>query len=253
MREFTVATANTQLGRAVRTPGGLEGVIDVDALLLQEVDSDRDDLETFFNKETDLSVIAAESLGLAIALNKNHDVERVKEHFIQSATKSYLLPKISKHSKALSIRMRDRGVLEVRTTVNQRGISLLTTHPQKPLRPKSRAEHLKKLPSIIGGVPDIAILGADMNHWPQPSESDEQMRIDACMKRAQINKKATWHPEKSRQKSVAWLLAKFGITYSGQLDAILYHDSKFKLDGLTAEVIDIESDHSALKATFPIQ
>lgn len=254
MCEFTVATANTQLGKAVRTPGGLNGVADVDALLLQEVHSERDNLDEFLDKETDLTLAcAADGLGLAIALRKSlYQTHKPREHVIQPATKSFILPKLAKYNKSITFRLRNRGALEVGTSIAGRKISIFTTHPNVPLRARSRAAHLAKLPNILDGATDIAILGGDMNHWPKPTEQDEQMRLDAHLKRVDIGRIETWHPEKSRQKSLALVAGKLGVVYGGQLDALFFRDPEYNTHPVAAEVIEIASDHSAIKTTLQI-
>lgn len=244
-----VATANTKLGQAVRNPRGLEPIFDYDAWLLQEVHSERDNLGRLLSAETDLVIAhAADDMGLAIAVRKNLDRGICQTDVIRQKGKlglwasSYIKP-----AEALAFRQRARGIIAVTVNVAGIDIDLATGHPPIP-HDLSHTSHIEKIAPVLNTLGDALIFGGDMNHWPGPKTCDKEMAREAALVPVDIGNRPTWHARKSRQRPVARILEHCGISLDGQLDALYTRG----LHVSRAEVMEIDSDHSAITADVQI-
>lgn len=247
-------TTNTHEGRFIES-GGLADFCDVDVLMLQEIDANRDRLEERLHRQTGLRLAAySHNKRLAIAIRQDIEVADIGEHDIPTAQFNLPLTEQISSDSRLSRRLRGRGLLAVTTTVGEHSPVFVTTHPIVPVLTKKREAHLRAIPSIIDKIgADVLVLGGDMNHWPRPTSVDEAMSRDADLNRVYIGDIPTWEASKSTplHRILGRSLESVGLSIDGQLDSI-YWSGRESMRLLGSEVLNVASDHNAVRADFEL-
>lgn len=236
----SVVTANCEFGRFVRE-GGIEQFGDVDVMLMQEVQPERDRLRDYL-KDTNLEVaVASTGLHLAILVNRRLSVQGAREAVVQvHPLKDHMLAQRGK----LKDRCRDRGV--VRAQVE--GVEYVSMHAPVPIFHNIREVFLKRTAHELAPITNQLIVGGDMNHWPGPRAADRRFADELGLERLDIADKDTYHTKKSSgfgQKVMG--RPRF---LDGQLDSVYYRDVQLVVD--SERVVEIPSDHSAIYAEFVI-
>ncbi len=250
MVEFSVATANTQSGNALRSPKALESIVGTDVWLLQEVNTKRDiEFESVIHTAGMRIAACADEFGLAIAVRKNIDVITDNKIVLQEQRRPSL-PCVDE------VRYRARGILQTEVVIGGMVCTLATVHPIVPIKFLSRASQLKKIPEAIDSIKTPLIMGGDMNHFPRPRPADAVMQHQANLSRVDIGKQPTWHAIKSNQKVAAFVLEgvayNCGVNwrYAAQLDSMYYRNLSGKIHCTDSRVVQIDSDHDAIIASF---
>lgn len=250
--QIKVATINTFFGRAIKAEAGLESVSDSDVLLLQELYNPADyGLESSLNQQGFKIIAAAGHFGLGIALRRDSDI-----NYVEGTVRETVLQKLSSLALILTkkyarhhLEFIDRGVLAAQF-VTQKGtkITLASTHLPVVTAPRKRALFLSQLASEINNPYYTAgnlIIAGDMNHYPRAKKIDLAFRKTAKMNAVDLGNEYTWP-----SKRTGYLESKLNKIYCGQFDDILYRGGELELSN--HEVVDVESDHRAVVATFSI-
>lgn len=258
MENFIVATANTHWGEMLRAPDGLSSLAAADVILLQEI------IDPVALKVDEQLIGAgftppyiAPQYGLLLAVRTASILQP-----IPNTNAKYQLRKMNVIEHALNQRwagrphdFKARGLIATRfRTPSDREVTVATTHPTIPLKPRARAVQILRIGQILTS-PDFdgaLILAGDMNHYPGPRPVDEGMRIAAGLTRVDIGNEPTWQATGTRQEQYLKFPARVQhrelADYNGQNDAILYRGAGLQL--IKASVVTIHSDHRAIIATF---
>lgn len=256
---ITVATANTYFGQALHTPGGLAPVRHADIWLLQEVFIEPPRLKTSLKKQGFTLLYAAPHFGLAIAINKSSSLKPIansaQKH--QLAPMSKLEQRVVKKAHKQPLSLLGRGMISHQLkTINGEQFTVATAHPTTPvsLPPHARYRQIQSLKRTLRDyyARTALILGGDMNHYPGPKKVDYTLHHAASLTPINLGSAPTWHVRGSKQEKyiapIARLLRKPLNAFDGQHDIILYKESRFTPVEVT--VMDIDSDHRAIVATF---
>lgn len=246
IESFTVATANTQMGRAIRESGGLKPLAGVDALLLQEVKMERDELAEKLSSDIGMTLGHYDKeYALAIAIDPRHSLKHQYEETLQPRGRAgRLIQSAEGLMDTTSFRLRARGLLAVtlETTSSNRA-TVAAVHPTVQPKLLSRNKQVRAIPSAVSGIDTPLVVAGDMNHWPGPHKVDRQMYEDSGLTPVEI-KGSTFDFNQTRY---AWLGR---ILLSTQLDAMLYRGQG--LEPIATELVDIPSDHRAVITTFEL-
>jgi len=242
---LTIATANTQMGRAIREPGGLAGLKSADVILLQEVQMGQDELATKLSDDIGLSLgHYDDDFGLAIAIDSKYTIQSRRHRILQArGTVGRLTLPAKEHVN--TFRLRGRGLLALTLeTPDGTVFTAATTHPTVKMKSVSRNAQVRAIPNAISDMPDPLVLAGDMNHWRHPHRVDRQMYESTGLTPVEITG-STFDVSQTRYA----LLGKI-IRFDAQLDAMLYRGKGLR--PIETELIDISSDHHAVKTTFEI-
>jgi hypothetical protein len=247
MSEYlTFATANTHMGRLFKVRGGLDPLADSEAIGFQEVHPDRDPVEKRLSEDTDLVLAyAAPEFGLAIAVHKYLKVSNRHKAVLQERGNiGQRLMNLEARYKA-AFRTRARGIqgLAIHTSVGQ-SVHFANAHPIIPFKPRQRGRQIRTIPIALAHVGGPLVLVQDGNHCPGPRPVDRAMRYALDMKSVDIGDEPTYVLERSKH---AWL-GVMPAFWTLQFDDILYRG----LREVHTEVVDIDSDHRAIKTTLAI-
>lgn len=248
--QITVATANTFFGKAIQAESGLKELSQADVLLLQELYSPTAyGLEASLDKQGFDLIAAGGHFGLGIALRQDSKIK-----YIEGTVRESVLQKLGGFGLTLTkkyarhhIEFTDRGIIAAQF-VTQGGakLTLASTHLPVVTAPRKRALFLKQLAAELEEPyykGDGLILAGDMNHYPKAKRVDLDFRRQANLQAVDIGNDFTWP-----SKNTGYLESKLNKLYCGQFDDILYRGDDIQL--FDHEVIDIESDHRAIIATF---
>ena len=222
------------------SPESVQAMAGSDLILMQEVLTI--DPLTIQNNIGEIGLTLAAfnpSAGLAIAIS---------ERFTQLNSGYQLLQQKGQLSQAASRfgiqnRFRERGLLSstLQDTVTNQEISASTAHPIVCVRPYARhkqieamSEHLQK--QAIGA----SILGADMNHYPRANKVDIAMA-----RRNRLIPVSNTDPTCLLVDTHHSWLRYLGFP-DARLDTMLHRG----LAETSSEVVTIDSDHKAIRATF---
>ncbi len=245
--ELTVATVNTMFGNAVTSDGGLGDAAEADVLLLQEIHQERDDVDANLRKYGMRIAAVMQSAGLIIAVKEDLTThEAPSELLLHRSKKTLMVVEKLDEKDALAFRMRGRGVVGVSVELDDgQQISVFNTHPPVPIASTARNKHLRLLAEFLNMRAETPfVVGGDMNHWPRPRKKDRQFQADANLRRVDIGEDDTFHGHKSKIAKVIGAIARI---QNGQLDSLFYSHS---LSSSNEGIIEIDSDHSAVIATF---
>lgn len=257
--EYTIATANTHEGRLLSEPEGLAhfGEMGVDVLLLQEVlDLSSQTIDDRLKDDGyGLAHFDAPS-GLAIAVRDGSELQ------VQPGSeRTEILRKPEKLGVAakrlglkLGNRLRSRGLIAIKLlTPSNETLTVASTHPIVFARALSRAKQVRAIGNVLKsdyyqGNP--LIVAGDMNHYPGPRKVDLAMRQAANLQAVETG--PTWKIRGSRHekyaKVAAFITRRQLDRFDGKLDAILYRG----MEQIGNTILEIESDHDAVVATFTI-
>ncbi|MDB5163507.1 MAG: Metal-dependent hydrolase, endonuclease/exonuclease/phosphatase family [Candidatus Saccharibacteria bacterium] len=248
--QITVTTANTQMGKAIRS-GGLQAVANSDVLLLQEVQMPPNELAEHVKELGLLAVSIAGHFGLAIAIKPEHKVTDSKKVTLQK--QGPLGRAIGFHGSErwddTKFRLRGRGLLVVALkTAKGSHVTVATTHPTVPIKFLSRRKQINAAADALADVTDPLVLAGDMNHWPGPGRLDRKMRGNAHLAAVNLGTVPTFDVARN---NYAWLgkLSQIGLNPNGQLDAMLYRGA---IHPNHTELVDISTDHQAISTTFTL-
>lgn len=262
MAAIRIATLNTQIGRTLKSAHGLRifAKHQVDVLLLQEVFGMDEvlvrqvlHLEGYeliaFNRPTGLAIALRSSSSFAVPNNS------VAIHILQDSGR--LTKVIARHAHIPEHHIRARGVLTATLlTAPGQKVTVATTHPAVFIRHRSRAAHLQSLQHHLADTYSASqplILGADMNHYPGPGNSDVMFRTINQLTEVPLNE-ATWLIAGTKYERLARLASQLNHqpmrAYDGRLDTILFRG--IGLQHIKTTVVPIESDHRAIISYFSI-
>ena len=249
---ITIASLNTQMGRAIREPYGLKPLDGVDILLMQEVMMGGSELVDRVHDQIGLRIGQYdEELGLAIALLPGQFITKHYKTVMQQ--RGLIGNSIDSNKEDMQksrFRLRGRGLIGVSlVTSENNALSVATTHPTVQLRQISRNRQVRKIAGAVAKVDHPLVLAGDMNHWPGPHSVDLRTYEETRLTPVNMPDKATFDVSRTRYAWLGKLAANFGVDMNGQLDAMLYR-------GLTVgatTLVDVSSDHSAIMTTFVLE
>ena len=257
--QFTVATANTYYGQLLASADGLKPFLEreVDAILLQEVIGlTPEELEAQLHASGYQVSEFDPASGLAIALREDGMLvptdDQGRQHVIQpvGTFSRFAL----KRQLPFAQRMRPRKLITAELATKEgKHITLITAHPIVFMRARSRSKQVRNIIDFVHDIgPDgTIILGADMNHYPQPRAVDRQLIGKAGLQLVEIDE-PTWRIKGSKHE---WA-GKIGSramkreldNFDAQLDSMWFTHAT----NIGSEVIDIDSDHRAIISKFEI-
>lgn len=224
---FTLATANAQFGNLIRAENGLAPFKEVDVLLLQEVEEDRDALTPTVTA-AGFTIVHAD-FDLAIATRGGVSV-------VDGSQQSHSLMGTNGRGK------RELGTISVTvSTPEGEQVDVATTHPTIPVRFLARNAQIRRLGSAWSSHGERFVAGGDYNHYPSPWPVDRRIREEAGLKSVLPNE-STFPLAPSKHR---WIQTLFGMP-DGQLDDIVYR-------GMTpqrTEVVPMASDHKGIITVF---
>ncbi len=229
---ITIATANAQRGRMIRSADGLKPFHDVDVLLLSEVKTKRDKLvEKLQNNGFQLA--CTDNLDLAIAIKEGYKVLDTNQYAL---TRNGFLKRFFARSR-LGRLFGARYMLTAKIeSPTGEVFETATLHPvTKPLN-RARRNQVRAMGAAIETFADDTplVIGADFNHRPGPEKTDIRVREQNNLSSVGLGGKET-----------------FIYRLRGQLDDMLYRGKGIK--PINTRVIDIQSDHRAIITTFNLQ
>jgi len=258
---FTVATANTYFGKAIRTTGGLTPIKNADVILFQEVFTPKANrLDTILTDMGFTLVHAAPRFGLAIALKNNTNLK-----YVEGSLQEHCLAKMPAVEKLyiekamrLPLVLIERGLISCQIVIGKQPVTIATVHPTTPVsaKPRARYRQIVTLGKIISRhyANDALILGGDMNHYPRPRSVDHAFHTKTDLSPVDLGSEPTWYAKGSKQERILSVLSKFLRRpldhFNGQHDIILYRKHAFR--PIKTEVVDIPSDHRSIITTFEI-
>lgn len=269
--ELTVATANTHEARMLRNPDGIKPFVErgVDVVLMQEVLRFSEETLTDRLSEDGYQLGHFDSLsGLAIAISAASSFQPLpgsqRTEVIQPPEKIGELIRLA--GVPMSSRLRQRGLIAVKLAnvaeddekdndKKKKIVTVADTHPIIFLRAAARSQQVRRIGEILQTdyyQQDSLIVGADMNHYPEPQEVDLAM-WQAAELSAVEPRQPTWKIRGSKHQwaatAGAFLTRKNLESYDAELDVLLYRG----LEAGEGSIVKIISDHHALVAKFILQ
>lgn len=221
---------------------------DCEVVGFQEVHPERDKLEERLSTETDLALASiAPEFGLAIAVHKELKISEEHTAVLQERGPigRRLMNMETRHKTAFRTRARGLHGVTIETVGGQK-VHFANGHPIIPFKYRARNAQLRKVPGALAHIKGRLIYVQHGNHCPGPRKGDIAMRRALDLKAVDIGKEPTYVLERSKH---AWL-GVFPAFWTLQFDDILYRGNG--LHEIYTEVVDIESDHRAIKSTFSI-
>lgn len=259
---ITIATANTQWGRAIQAPHSFGSLSKVDILLLQEMfNFERKPLKKQLGKVGFRILCDAPEYGLTIAIRLTSPLA-----YVPRSAQKHTLAQLNRLEQLFMqaitpqpLAFTKRGVLSAKLSLpNGTVITIANTHPTTPvaLQPAARSRQIRTLQKLISTryTTDKLILGGDMNHYPRPRKVDHQLHLANHLTPVDLQGEPTWYVRGSKQEKLLSLVA--GISrrplesFNGQHDIILYRKEHFT--PISTEVRDIYSDHRAVITAFTL-
>jgi endonuclease/exonuclease/phosphatase family metal-dependent hydrolase len=259
---ISVATANTHTSEMLQDSTGLVPFTEasVDVMLLQEVIRiDQSHIEETLESAGYGLAHYDEPSGLAIAL-RSDSIWSLKEGSASSEViqkMSFLGSVAARYKLPASHCFRPRGMIfaELETEAGNR-MTVATTHPIVPVRPRTRAKQLKVIRRVLEDPQykglDL-VIGADWNHYPGPHRADKDLREETGLAEVVFDE-STWPIRGSKHEWLGNIAAKVTCKrledFDGRLDGVLHRGNSVTYIG--AEIMAIRSDHRAVKADYTV-
>jgi hypothetical protein len=238
---FTVATLNTQYGKALSSPQATDVLEGSDIALLQEV-LRINPTETHKNLGAAGLHFAAfyPRSGLAIAISERF--RTLHSDYAPLERQSRMAGPARAIGQHERFRERAMITLLLQDTETGRAITAATAHPVVAVRHAARTRQIQAATEFINSrhATGALVLGADMNHYPGAQKVDKQLAQKTRL-RSVSNTEPTCLLQDTRH---GWL-QRLGLP-DGRLDSLLFRG----LVELSSETFQAESDHRGIRAQF---